>query len=119
MTAARLRAFGEAWSRGDVEELMTYMSDDCVYSASVGPESGRTYPGREQVRHGFVVMLARDSAGESQDGPVVVRGQWSSAEWSYVCAQPGGTPVEVRSCDLFHFRRDKIVEKDAFRRVFG
>jgi ketosteroid isomerase-like protein len=105
MTAARLRAFGEAWSRGDVEELMTYMSDDCVYSASVGPES--------------VVMLARDSAGESQDGPVVVRGQWSSAEWSYVCAQPGGTPVEVRSCDLFHFRRDKIVEKDALRKVFG
>jgi ketosteroid isomerase-like protein len=50
MTEERLREFAAAWARHDVETLMTFLTDDCVYEASVGPEPGRTYAGREAVR---------------------------------------------------------------------
>lgn len=119
MTQERLRAFGAAWSRGDVDELMGFMTDDCIYSASVGPEPGRTYRGRAEVRQGFTAMLSHDAAGESQAGPVVVCGTWGSAQWSYLFTEPDGTTTEVRGCDLFEFRGDKIVRKDAFRKTTG
>jgi len=119
MTPERLRAFGVAWNNGDVDTLMSFMTDDCIYSASVGPEPGRTYRGRDEVRQGFAAMLSFDAAGESRDGPVVVCGTWGSAQWSYVFTEPDGTTTEVRGCDLFEFRGDKITRKDAFRKAAG
>jgi ketosteroid isomerase-like protein len=119
MTPERLREFGDAWNRGDVDELMTYMTDDCVYSASVGPEPGRTFRGREQVRRGFSQMLAHDADGHPVAGPVVVAGDRGSAEWAYRFPRPDGTQMDVRGCDLFQFRGDLIVVKDAFRKTLG
>lgn len=117
MTVERLIRFGEAWSRGDIDELMSYMADDCVYGASVGPEPGLTFYGREAVRRGFAQMLAFDKAGRSKEGPVSTNGKHGTAEWSYISIQSDGTHVEVRGCDLFEFRGDLIVKKDAFRKT--
>jgi len=74
MTEERLREFARAWAARDVELLMSFMSEDCVYEASVGPEPGRTYVGREEVRRGFAEMLARDGGGESRGGQVFACG---------------------------------------------
>jgi ketosteroid isomerase-like protein len=115
MTKERLDAFADAWGRGDVDELMTYMTEDCVYSASVGPEPGWTFRGTEEVRRGFTELLAHDSAGESRAGRAWVAGDVGAAEWSYVF--PDGR--EVKGCDLFQFRGDKIVVKDAYRKTEG
>ncbi|MET7952199.1 nuclear transport factor 2 family protein [Micromonospora sp. NPDC005324] len=119
MTARRLVAFGEAWSNANLEELMKYIADDCVYSASVGPEPGETFRGREEVRMGFIRMLEHDQASESREGPVTVHGTHGTAEWSYVQTLPDGRKVEVRGCDLFEFRGDLITKKDAFRKVIS
>lgn len=50
MTTARLAAFSAAWAAKDIDALMTFMTDDCVYAASVGPEPGKTFVGKEAVR---------------------------------------------------------------------
>lgn len=116
MTVARLAAFCGAWSRGDVDALMTFMTDDCIYQASVGPEPGRTYRGAMEVRAGFREMLAHDSDAEGRDGRCVVAGDLGFAEWSCVYREKG---LEVRGCDIFEFVGDRIRRKDAFRKVFG
>jgi hypothetical protein len=52
MTIERLLAFGDAWNRRDVDDIMSYLAVECTYHASAGPEPGRTYEGREAVRRG-------------------------------------------------------------------
>ncbi len=58
---ALLTTFVKAWVCADVDALMACITDDCVYSASVGPEPGTTYRGREEARRGFEEILAFES----------------------------------------------------------
>ena len=38
VTTERLQAFADAWNRHDVDALMSFMSDDCAFEASAGPD---------------------------------------------------------------------------------
>lgn len=35
--------FGEAWTGKNLDALMSLVTDDCIYAASVGPEPGETF----------------------------------------------------------------------------
>src|SRR5215211_2006861 len=49
-----LQAFADAWNRHDVDALMSFMTDDCVFESSAGPDAcGTRYVGRDAVRAGF------------------------------------------------------------------
>lgn len=113
----RILAFSAAWRRKDIEELMSYISDDCVYGASVGPEPGMTYVGREDVRQGFEELIKHDEKSEARGGRVVIAGDIGIAEWSFVSMDERGREVEVRGCDIFEFAGDKVYRKDAFRKA--
>jgi ketosteroid isomerase-like protein len=119
MTVERLQEFSAAWGRGDVDRLMTFMTDDCVYVASVGPEPGRTYRGRVEVRRGFEEFLAHDTGGVPHSGHAFVHGDVGAVEWSYEFTEPDGTIRRVLGCDLFRFRGDCVSEKNAFRKVLS
>lgn len=119
MTVERLAEFSAAWTRHDLEALMSFVTEDCVYSASVGPEPGKTYAGREEVRRGFAEVLAYDAGRERRGGPAYVFGDRGAAEWSFIERDAEGREVEIRGCDLFEFSGDKIRRKDAFRKVFA
>jgi ketosteroid isomerase-like protein len=111
-----LHDFTAAWDSRDIDRLMQYMTEDCVYVASVGPESGRTYVGAAAVREGFREMLAYDADGESKGGRTFIAGHVDVAEWSYLKRGSKGSIVEVRGCDVLEFRGEKIARKDAFRK---
>ena len=117
MTEERLREFAAAWARGDVNQLMTFMTDDCVYEASVGPEPGKTYDGFAAVRQGFEEMLAFDATGESRSGPIFICGDKGVMEWSYIQKRGDGRAIELRGCDIFEFSGNKIRRKNAFRKT--
>lgn len=113
-----LQQFGEAWDVGDVDRLMSMLTEDCVYSASVGPEPGATYTGKGAVRDGLLTMLAFDAGGESRAGRVFVAGNLGASEWSYLFRAGSGMECEIRGCDIFEFRGELISRKDAFRKSF-
>ena len=113
-----LKQFGDAWNARDIDELMSMMTDDCVYCASVGPEPGTTYVGKEAVRQGFLAMLAFDSDGVSRAGRVFIAGSVGVSEWSYLFRAGLGADFEIRGCDIFEFRSGRISRKDAFRKSF-
>lgn len=119
MTTERLRQFGAAWARGNLDALMGFMTDDCAYLASVGPEPGATYRGREEVRRGFAAMLAYDRGRERHGGTVVLAGDRGFAEWSFTETTTDGGGRIIRGCDLFEFRDGRIRRKDAYRKVLG
>jgi rhodanese-related sulfurtransferase/ketosteroid isomerase-like protein len=119
MMAERLRQFGAAWARADLDALMGFVTDDCIYLASVGPEPGTTYRGREEVRRGFAAMLAHDHGRERHAGTVVVVGERGFAEWSFTETTTNGGRRLIRGCDLFQFRDGQISKKDAYRKLLG
>ena len=118
MTIERLLAFGEAWNRGDVDEIMSYFAVECTYHASAGPGPGRTYHGREAVRQGVIDMLAYDRGGRSKAGPAFVADERGVAEWSYEFTGADGALTVIRGCDVFEFEGGLIRRKDAFRKVY-
>jgi rhodanese-related sulfurtransferase/ketosteroid isomerase-like protein len=119
MTAERLRQFGAAWARADLDALMGFVTDDCIYLASVGPEPGTTYRGREEVRRGFAAMLAYDRGRERQASMVVVTDDMGFAKWSFTKTTAGGGRRLIRGCDLFQFRDDRISKEEAYRKLLG
>lgn len=116
MTLERLQAFDDAWARKDVETLMQFMTDDCEYHASVGPEPGERFIGKDDVRRGFQIMLDHDEGTVSIPGNLYVYGDRGVAEWAYAQTTTSGQTVVTRGCDLFEFIGDKISLKNAFRK---
>jgi uncharacterized protein (TIGR02246 family) len=114
-----LERFDAAWTAGDLDALMSLVTEDCVYLASVGPEPGSTYRGRDQVRHGFAQMLAYDHGRERRGGRAFVLGDKAVAEWSFTETTPDGRQRLIRGCDIFEFADGKVCKKDAFRKVMG
>ncbi len=114
---ACLTAFGQAWAATDVDLLMSMMTDDCVYAASVGDEPGTTYRGREEVRRGFAEILAFESGGEARSGRVWISGKFAFAEWSYDEVDDVGNVTDIKGIDIFEFVGNKLRLKDAYRKV--
>ena len=53
-TVELLEAFADAWNRHDVDDLMSFMTDDCMFESSGGDDScGTRYEGIEAVRNGY------------------------------------------------------------------
>ncbi len=116
MTIERLKAFDDAWGRKDIDALMEFVTDDCEYHASVGPEPGERFVGKDEVRRGFQALLNRDAGSESLPGKLYVYGDRGVVEWFYKSTDESGRTTVVRGCDLFEFVGDKISLKNAFRK---
>ena len=119
MTLDRLAEFGAAWRRKDLDALMEFMTDDCEFRASVGPEPGAVFTGRDEVRRGFELMLRFDEAAEGHGGVAFVDGRYGASQWSFRYPGADGGTVEVRGCDIYEFDGDRIRLKDAYRKVLG
>lgn len=118
MTLERLAEFGDAWHQKDLEKLLEFISDDCVYSASVGAEPGETFRGRDEVREGFAHMLAYDTGAERHSGEAWIFGDRGVALWAFGYEDDDGNAYEVKGIDLYAFAGDKISLKDAYRKTF-
>ena len=118
MTQELLAEFGEAWNRHDADLLMEYMSDECSYHASFGPElHGKSYVGRDEVRDGFARFFEVYPGGRFVDSEVwLIDEGRGAAQWTFVATQPDGGELRVRGCDLFEFDGAKIRSKNAFRK---
>jgi ketosteroid isomerase-like protein len=110
-----VRAFGEAWARRDIDAVMEFFSDDCVYAASVGPEPGTTYRGRDAVRAGIERMFEHDAGSTVEVGRTFAEGDRVFSEWFYRFP-PESNQMPAHGCDIFEFRGRKIRLKDAFRK---
>lgn len=119
MTTDRLADFGAAWRAKDVDRLMSFMTSDCVFRASVGTEPGTVFRGRDEVRSGFELMLAYDEGAEAHGGLVFIAGDRGVSQWAYSYTTADGAVVEVQGCDLYEFAGDLIRVKDAYRKAHG
>lgn len=116
MTEERLKEVAAAWGRADIETLMSFVAPDCVYSASVGPEPGETFVGKDAVRAGFLKLLAHDKGSVSEPGTMRIVDDWAVFTWGFR-RKVGDRDQVIRGCDLFEFRDGLITKKDSYRKT--
>jgi steroid delta-isomerase-like uncharacterized protein len=117
VTTEFLQAFADAWNRHDVDALMSFMAQDCVFDASAGLDAyGARYEGREAVRAGFADVWAVFPDAHWGKARHFVQGNRGVSEWVFTGTRNDGTRVEVHGCDLFTFREGKIALKNSYRK---
>jgi taurine dehydrogenase small subunit len=117
VTTETLQAFAEAWNRHDLAALMAFMTDDCVFEASAGPDvCGSRYSGRDAVRSAFAEVWSTFPDAHWAKARHFVVGDRGVSEWTFSGTRADGTRVEVDGCDLFTFRDGKIALKNSFRK---
>jgi len=117
VTIDTLVAFAAAWNRHDIDALMGFMTDDCVFHAVAGPDLfGRSFAGRAAVREGFQLAWQTFPDAAWLDGRHFVCGDHGVSESSFSGTKPDGTRIEARMVDVFTFRDGKITVKNAFRK---
>jgi steroid delta-isomerase-like uncharacterized protein len=117
VTTDMLRAFADAWNRHDVEALMSFMTEDCVFEASAGSDAwGTRYVGRDAVRAGFAEVWATFPDARWNDDRHFVHGNRGVSEWTFTGTRADGSRVEVNGCDLFTFAGGRIALKNSYRK---
>ena len=107
--------FDEGWNRHDVDALMGFMSDDCVFETASGTDvCGTRHVGRERVREAFARVFATFPDVAFRDVRHVVAGDRGMSEWTFAGTTPDGKKIEVNGCDLFTFRGGKIALKSSY-----
>jgi ketosteroid isomerase-like protein len=96
---------------------MTFMTGDCVFDASAGPDvCGARYSGVEAVRTAFVAVWTDFPDARWSNARHFVSGDRGVSEWTFSGTRTDGTRVEVHGCDLFTFRGGKIALKNSYRK---
>jgi len=117
VTVEILRAFAAAWNRHDADAIMAFMTDDCVFEASAGPQvCGERYSGREAVRAAFIEVWTTFPDAHWGDDRHFVVGDRGVSEWTFTGTRLDGARFEVNGCDLFTFRGGKIALKNSYRK---
>lgn len=117
ITPQFLQDFADAWNRHDVDALMSFMTDDCVFEASAGPdECGTRYVGPAEVRAGFVDVWTVYPDAHWGGARHLVYGDRGLSEWTFTGTRADGSRVQVHGCDLFTFRDGKIALKNSYRK---
>lgn len=117
MTAEDLASLFDAFNRHDIDAIMSFFADDCIFNAVGGPEVyGTRFEGADAIAAAFSgVWKAMPDAHWAHHGHFV-QGDRAGSEWTFSGTNADGSRVEAEGCDLFTLRDGKIVRKQAFRK---
>ena len=117
VTVEFLEAFAGAWNRHDVDELMSFMTDDCVFESSGGDDfCGTRYEGSEAVRSGYSKSWQDFPDARWNNARHFVQADRGVSEWIFTGTNAYGKRSEVAGCDIFTFRGGKILVKNSYRK---
>ena len=118
ITPATLEAFTDAWNRHDVDALMGFMSDDCVFQTAAGPDAcGTRIVGAAAVRTAFAAAWQNVPDAQWRNGVHFVHGDFGTSQWTFTGTAADGTRIETDGIDVFTFKDGKIALKNVFRKT--
>ena len=113
-----LQGFLDAFNAHDVDAIMSFFTDDCVFDMPRGSgPGGRRLVGKQQVREGIQSRFDGLPDVRYGDDRHWVCGDRGVSEWTLRGTSKTGERVEVRGCDLFEFADGKISRKDSFWKI--
>jgi ketosteroid isomerase-like protein len=113
-----LRDICAGFDTHDLDRIMAHFTDDCVFESPRGPEPcGRLIAGRDAVRIAFAGRLAGIPDVRYTDDTHFVAGENGVSEWLLTGTSTEGDRIEVRGCDIWTFRGDKVSVKKSFWKI--
>jgi len=108
----------DAFNAHDLDRIMSYFSEDCVLEMPRGPDPwGRRFVGAAAVKDGLRSRFAGIPDVKYTDESHFVAGDTGISQWTVRGTSVQGQRIEVRGCDFYTFRGDKIVKKDSFWKI--
>lgn len=118
VTEATLVAFSAAWNQHDIDALMSFMSDDCVFESSAGPHAcGTRHVGKDAVRQAFAGAWQTTPDAQWRQGQHLVLDDFGISQWTFTGTTADGSRIETDGVDIFKFKNGKIQSKKVFRKV--
>ena len=109
--------FANAFNAHDVNAILSFMTADCIFEASAGPDvDGEKFVGREAVKKAFESFFITFPDAQWGDPRHFISGDRDVSEWTFTGTKQDGSRVEVTGCDLFTFRDVKIAVKNSYRK---
>ncbi len=109
-----LQAYSDAWNAHDIDKIMSYHTEDCIFETGGGKEKyGTRYEGYENVRERFIEVWTDLPDVHFSEGKHFVSDDRGCSEWTFNGTRADGTKLEVDGCDLFTFRNGKISVKNS------
>ncbi|HWD80480.1 MAG TPA: nuclear transport factor 2 family protein, partial [Kribbella sp.] len=102
--------FGDAFAAGDLDTVMSLVTDDIVFESTSPPDGGR-FEGADAVRAEWTRILTETTDLELEFEETVMLGQRALVRWRYSWAEPSGERGHVRGVDILRLRDGKIAEK--------
>ncbi len=113
-----LKGFLEAFNRHDLDSIMGYFADNCVFYMPRGSAPrGDQYIGKNAVRAGLAKRFEGIPDVHYGDDRHWVCGDFGVSEWTLIGTAVSGRHIEVRGVDLLEFDQGKIIRKDSFWKI--
>jgi ketosteroid isomerase-like protein len=117
-TVETLKAILNASNAHDLDRIMNFFSEDCVLEMSRGPDPwGSRWIGAAAVREALRSRFTGIPNVHYGDATHIVAGEIGISQWTLSGTRTDGERIEVRGCDFYTFRGDKIVKKDSFWKI--
>lgn len=119
VTLDLLQGFLDAFNRHDLDCIMSYFADDCVFYMPRGAKPrGDKYAGKNEVRAGLAKRFEGiPDVHYGEDQHWTCGADFGVSEWTLTGTSVAGKQIEVRGCDLLQFVDGKITRKDSFWKI--
>lgn len=115
MNKKRLEDYSNAWNEHDIDKIMGFMTEDCVFETGGGAEKfGTRYEGYETVRERFIEVWTDFPDVKFKNAIHFSQGNYGCSEWTFVGTSKNGAKIELDGCDLFTFENGKIKSKRSY-----
>ena len=117
ITTKVLVDFANAFNAHDVNAILSFMTNDCIFLASAGADAyGEKFEGKEAVKKAFENVFKTYPDAHWGNVTYFISGNRTVTEWLFTGTKADGSRVEVSGCDLCTFRDGKIVLKNSYRK---
>ena len=118
ITVELLKAFLEAFNRHDLDAIMDYFAEGCVFYMPRGADPrGDCYVGKKDVRAGLAQRFSGIPDVHYGEDQHWVCGDVGVSEWTLTGTAVSGRRIEVRGVDILEFVGGKITRKDSFWKI--
>jgi ketosteroid isomerase-like protein len=118
VTHALMKSFLTAFNRHDLDAIMDYFAEDCVFYMPRGATPrGDRYVGKREVRAGLAKRFEGIPDVHYGEDRHWVGDNFGISEWTLSGTTVAGKAIEVRGVDLLEFADGKVTRKDSFWKI--
>ena len=121
VTRELLQSFLDAFNRHDLDAIMGFFADECVFYMPRGAKPrGDRFVGKDAVRAGLATRFqGLPDVHYGDDRHWVCGENFGVSEWTLTGTSVAGQAIEVRGVDLLEFADGQVIRKDSFWKILS